>query len=67
MWDRVFRFRAGFFDVHTKHECPNRPVACGLCGDKIMAKHRPHHKAELCLRRDVMCRLGGCAKVLPYR
>ena len=66
VWDRVFRFRAAFFDVHTKHECPNRPVACGLCGDRIMAKDRPHHKAERCLRRDVTCRLDGCAKIMPY-
>jgi hypothetical protein len=65
VWDRVFRFRASFFDVHTKQECPNRPVACGLCGDRIMAKDRPRHKAELCLRRDVTCRLVGCAKVMP--
>lgn len=66
VWNRVFRFRAGYLDVHTKHECPNRPVACGWCGERTIAKLRTHHKEELCPRREVMCGLEGCAKVMPH-
>ena len=41
-------------------------TVCILGRNSILAKERAEHKANHCSRRDIMCRIQGCAKVLCY-
>ena len=61
------RLLAKQLPMHLKADCVERMIHCGACGLPMKAKDVPSHMRNACEMRIVNCRLGGCAKRLPYK